>query len=217
MKLSINSPRMKNQQEHYQSLDAALAAGREDGEIEGIHLESCEAAGRDYMKTGFTGCLLENVKFPQCDFEKSSFVDVIFRKCDFSNSVFKDCYFRRCEFLSCKGVGADLRSAVMKHVRLNDTNFQYANLNGIYLEQVLFEGTDLTEASMSEMKYKNWTASDTKFVGTNFFHTRLKDFDFSQCEIADLIVSEELEELKGIRVNPVQALEIVKLLKITVV
>lgn len=92
----------------------------------------------------------------------------------------------------------------------------YSNFSGALMESVQMSQCDLTEAIFSDVKYKKWKAEKCLFVGCNFFKTKLRGFDFSKNEMVDLIVSETMEELKGCRISPVQALEIVKLLEIEV-
>lgn len=212
--MKVDNPKILQQLHSYKSVQAVPEA--EEKVIRDVSIEGEEASGQELQRMEFYGCVLKESKYIHCDFSKSSFIDVVFYKCDLSNTDFKECYFMRCEFISCKGVGVDMQSSVMKHTKASDMNLRYANLNNIYLEHVIFDKTDMMEASMSEAKHKSWKASDTKFVGTNFFHTKLRGFDFTENELAGLLVSEDLSELKGIKISPVQALEIVKLLGINV-
>lgn len=213
--MKVDNPKILQQLHSYNSVQTVPEA--EEKVIRNACIEGEEASGQELRRMEFYGCVLKESKYIHCDFSKSSFIDVVFYKCDLSNTDFKECYFMRCEFISCKGVGVDMQSSVMKHTKASDMNLRYANLNNIYLEHVFFDKTDMMEASMSEAKYKDWKAADTKFVGTNFFHTNLRGFDFTENELTGLLVSEDLSELKGIKISPVQALEIVKLLGITIV
>lgn len=76
---------------------------------------------------------------------------------------------------------------------------------------------DLTESSLSEITYKRWGASGCQFIGTNFFHTKLKDFDFSSSQMENIIISDTFEEIRGAKISPVQALEAARILGMRVV
>lgn len=214
--LKIIAPQILQEQINIENMQEYINGLEEDEEVKNIHLVNNEAEMEDYYRKEFSGSMIEKSQFLNCNFEKSSFVDMIFDQCDFSNSNFSGCYWNRCEFRRCKYMGSDFHMASMKHMKIIDCNMQYVNFNGAYLEQVLMDESDLTDAFLSEVKYKKWEAIETKFIGTNFFHTTLRKFDFSQCELAEPIVSDTMNELRGIKITPVQALEIAKLLEIEV-
>ncbi|MEG2339077.1 MAG: pentapeptide repeat-containing protein, partial [Clostridium sp.] len=79
-----------------------------------------------------------------------------------------------------------------------------------------FSGCDMSNASLSSSTLKSISLSDNKFINTNFFRTNLKGVDFSSCELVNPIVSDTLSELKGILINPHQAMNIVGLLDIKI-
>lgn len=214
--LKIALPQIWQEQIHIENMQEYVSSLAEEEEIRNIHLENEEAEMKDFYKIDLSGSIIEKSQFLNCNFEKAGFVDIKFSQCDFSNSNFSDSYWNRCEFHHCKYLGSDFHNAVMKNVKIVDCNMQYANFNAAYFEQLLMSGSDLTDAFLSELKYKKWEAIETKFIGTNFFHTNLRKFDFSQCELAEPIVSDTMHELRGIQITPVQALEIVKLLEIEV-
>ncbi len=76
---------------------------------------------------------------------------------------------------------------------------------------------DMIENSVSETAHKNWNASECLFIGTNFFHTKLKGFDFTSCELENIIISDTLEEIRGVKITAIQALEAARLLGMKVV
>jgi uncharacterized protein YjbI with pentapeptide repeats len=173
--------------------------------------------GEDFYKLDMNASRFERSRFLNCDFEKASFVDVVFENCDFSNSRFAMAYFHRCEFHNCKCLGTNFHEAVMKHVRISGSTLKYASLNGVKLECVEMEHCDLTESSVSEIKHKSWSASECQFVRTNFFHTKLKNFDFTSSELEGIIISDTLEEIRGAKITAIQALEVARFLDLWVV
>ena len=58
---------------------------------------------------------------------------------------------------------------------------------------------------------------ECKFILTNFFNTKLAGIDFSTSNIEGIILSNNFKELKGIKANEIQAIELAKLLGIKIV
>lgn len=54
------------------------------------------------------------------------------------------------------------------------------------------------------------------FRKASFFKTSLKDIDFATCDIEEIIVSDTMEELKGVKVNLAQAVSLAKRLGIII-
>ena len=79
-----------------------------------------------------------------------------------------------------------------------------------------FEQSNLQECILSSCKLKQcqWEACDLSRV--DFFRTSLKNLDFSTCQIEGLLLSDNYNELQGLTVNSLQALELSKLLGLRV-
>ena len=52
----------------------------------------------------------------------------------------------------------------------------------------------------------------SNFQGADFFRTPLKGLDLSDCQIQGITVSESLPELRGLKINPGQAVDLVPLM-----
>ena len=212
MKTKINIPRSPTELKEIESLMSWKKEHDEDDFISDFCIMDEEALEAVLYKTEFSSGKFKRCRFTNSNFNKTSFVDVVFENCDFSNSSFSEAYFCRCEFRNCKCLGADFCQVRLKHVSFADCVFRYANLNGAFFEFVHMMQCDFTETAMSEIAHKKWSAKDCQFVETNFFRTMLRGFDLSENEMADLVVSDTMEEMKGCKISPVQALEAAKLL-----
>ncbi|MDD3279446.1 MAG: pentapeptide repeat-containing protein [Lachnospiraceae bacterium] len=216
MKYKINKPILE--EEYLQPIN--LLRWRKTSEEEDILKEFLvqneELSEEDFYKTDAANGKFVRCRFLHCNFEKASFVDVIFDHCDLSNSSFSEAYFSRCEFRSCKCMGTDLHETILKHVLITECQFSYANMSGVFLEKAQMQQSDFTEAAFVESRYKSWTAIGCKFIRTNFFHTMLRGFDFSENEMSDILVSDSMEEVQGCKISAVQALEAARLLKMKV-
>ncbi len=217
MKTKVISPRIPTQLMMVEDLQMIKNSLEDDARIVEVTIHEEDVTGQNYSGLDVESSLFERSRFLDCDFEKASFVDVVFHNCDFSNSHFAKAYFHRCEFRNCKCLGTVFNEAVIKHVKIMDSTLKYASLNDAKFEYVEMNHCDLTEGSISETIHKNWKASECMFIGTNFFHTKLKDFDFSSCELENIIISDTLEEIRGIKINAIQALEAARLLGMKVV
>lgn len=170
----------------------------------------------DCAKVEFQKCSFESCSFLSCSFQGASFEDVLFLGCNFSNSDFTDAYFERCRFVGCKCVGLHLSGSIIKHSSLEESNFQYSYLDRAKLTDVLLQDLDFTEVSLMEGTLKRLETHRTKFIKNNFFHTMLAGIDFTDCELLAPTVSAPPEELRGIKINILQAADLVGLWGITV-
>ena len=165
----------------------------------------------DFYKLEVKKSVFSNDCFLHCDFENTSFIDVVFESCDLSNSSFFGAYFERCHFVSCKCVGVNFREAVFRNTTFADSNLQYSNFNKSRMADMLLDKADLTDASVSEVKLNRFHAVNTRFIKTNFFKTTLKSVDFTQNELVAPVVSAPPEELRGAVIDMLQASELIEL------
>lgn len=189
----------------------ALRSIEEDQRILGIECHEQSLRNVTFRHLEVRQSRFSSMQFDHCDFEKASFVDCVFDRCDLSNSKFKSAYFERCTWIECKAIGCDFFNANLKHIAVRQSNLKYAFFEQSHLEHHLFEHCDLTEASFAGVQFKQVEMHDSRFIRNNFFKTSLKDIDFSNCEFIAPTVSDHQSELKGIIVNPMQALDLVSL------
>lgn len=165
----------------------------------------------EFFKIEIQQSILENCTFLNCSFEGASFVDVRFKNCNLSNSNFRDAYFERCQFISCKCVGINMSGAVIKETAMQQCDFRYSYLDSTRITDVLFDHIDFTEASMAEARLKRFEAKNSKFIKNNFFKTMLATVDFTRNEFVAPMVSTPPAELKGAKINILQAADIIGL------
>ena len=135
-------------------------------------------------------CLFTNCGFIACNYRKSQFSDVVFKNCDLSNINLSGCGFYRVEFIGCKLTGTNFSESIFNHTTIRDCK-------GDYVTNVEFEHCNLVEAE--------------------FHRTSLKGIDLTSSEIAGIrIGSIPGGELKGATVTSLQALDIARILGITI-
>ena len=72
----------------------------------------------------------------------------------------------------------------------------------------------MQNSSISETKFKNVKFIENNLTNSQLFKTKLKEVDFTSCNIEGITVG--LEDVKGMIVNDMQALELSKLLGIII-
>lgn len=84
--------------------------------------------------------MFENCTFTDCDFERSSFVDVTFISCDLSNSSLDSSYLSRCEFRSC-----NLKAFKTSGSKYLSTSFFRTALGGVDFSTCLVSGLRVSD------------------------------------------------------------------------
>ena len=75
----------------------------------------------------------------------------------------------------------------------------------------------LCEGFFSESKFKKFIIRNTNLKGVDFFKTPLKGIDLSECMIENISVSDSFWELKGVKISPIQAIDLVQTLGVAFV
>lgn len=146
--------------------------------------------------------------------KRMEFADVIFDHCDFSNLDLQECVFRRVEFISCRLTGSDMSGCQFHDTLMNACQAGYLNCNTANLQNVSWQNCIFTEGAFMMMKIKNLEIEACDFSGSEWNDTKMNDLDFSDSIIDGILVN--AENLKGIIVNPDQAVAMAKLLGIRV-
>ena len=73
------------------------------------------------------------------------------------------------------------------------------------------------EAVLSGVKFRRALFHETDLSAADFFKSSLKGIDLSDCSIDAIAVSDTLAELRGAKVNAAQAVELAKLIGLSIV
>lgn len=166
--------------------------------------------------------MLEHIQFIKCQipdnhFDGGEFVDVTFQGCDLSNGSLKNAYFRNCRFLNCKMDGCSFASSSFKTVRMENCSCLYCNYVSTLWDNTSVYDCNMEQSFFSEAALKKPVFHNTNFTSVDFFKTKLKGIDLSDCVISNLMVSDTYMELAGVKVNIYQAAELARLLKVQIV
>lgn len=192
----------------------------EDPYVEGVHtsgesLENLSDLDLEFFE--FHGLELERCALQGLRGAKASFYDCVLRECDLSGAQFEEAYFARCRLEGCKLEGAQLTKSFWRSCRVYDCMCRYSNWGEATLEGVTLRGCDLREGFLSEVRLRARTRFERcSLVRADLFRTTLKGMDLSTCDLAGISVSDTHAELRGMRIAPEQAVDLVGMLGVVV-
>lgn len=172
-----------------------------------------ETCTRSLDSEEYYGCRFDSVTFTGSA-RGCLFADVIFDRCDFSNCFFSESVFRRVRMSGCRMMGTDFTGCTFQDVQMIRCHSDYANYAGSSLKRCLFQECRMAKTSLSSCRWNQWTISDCDLTECDFFQTSLSGMDLSDSVIDGFTVS--AEGLKGVILNPQQALACCSLLGIHV-
>jgi len=161
----------------------------------------------------FNGCRFKKNKFTG-DFKKTTFVDCVFEQCDLSNLPLSECLFYRVRFENCKGTGSILRKSKFKAVEFIRCIFSLADFSESNFENVRFIDSNFSESAFQSLNQSGFVTQKIDFSEADFYGTSLNGMDLSGCQLDHVRLSPE--KLKGLSVDPQQAIALVGLLGVKV-
>lgn len=166
---------------------------------------------------------LESITFMECKFHKVTFtnainkvlfMDCIFDHCDFSNLDMQENVFRRVKFMQCRFTGTDMSSSTLQDTLLQDCEASYFNASGTTCKTTEFIRNRFVESYFNMIKHNNLKIQECNLVSSEWLNTKFEGLDLSDSLIDGILVN--AENLKGVIVNSMQAIELAKLLGIIV-
>ena len=162
-------------------------------------------------------CLFTNCGFIACNYRKSQFSDGVFKNCDLSNINLSGCGFYRVEFIGCKLTGTNFSESIFNHTTIRDCKGDYVIFSMSKLRNVSFNQCFLRGGGLDNCQFTNVEFEHCNLVEAELHRTSLKGIDLTSSEIAGIrIGSIPGGELKGATVTSLQALDIARMLGITI-
>lgn len=197
---------------HDECIPAKLNEEKPENRIDN-HSYIDEDCALDLSHREYNECIFTRVTF-HGNMQGMEFVDVIFEHCDLSNVKMSECNFRRVAFKYCRLTGCDLSGS-----QFRDTSFVYCrgwyiNFNEGKINTLTLSESIFTEGAFGMLKFKEFHIENCDLSGTEWIDTKMKDLDFSDSIIDGILVTPQY--LKGVIVNPEQAVMMAKLLGIQV-
>ncbi|MPN57211.1 hypothetical protein SDC9_204905 [bioreactor metagenome] len=114
-------------------------------------------------------------------------------------------------------MGSCFIRALFRDAAITGCDFRYANLDGMLWDGCEVRASSFKEAVLSGVKFRRALFHETDLSAADFFKSSLKGIDLSDCSIDAIAVSDTLAELRGAKVNAAQAVELAKLIGLSIV
>ena len=105
---------------------------------------------------------------------------------------------------------------MLSRIEARDSAFSYASLAKTKLEDVRMSCCDFSHADLAELRQRRIEFDDVRFAGTSFFRANLEGVDFSTCQLADIVLSDAMGELRGCSMDLFQAAGIARRLGVNI-
>lgn len=155
-------------------------------------------------------------RFERCDFTQTYFRKSVFTDCTFVDCVFEESYFKATTLIGCEVRGGTFHRSHFKNAKLHGVGVYYGNFTETIWETSTVDECSFKDALLSETKLKNNRFIKSDFTRADFFRTPLQGVDLSDCIIAGITVSDDFRELAGLKISPLQAVDIAALLGVVV-
>lgn len=204
-------------------VDTLIRAFERARDADDLYVEGVRAVGEtidqlfDLTFYELHGLELEHCSFVGTSMAKVSLYDCTLVGCDLSNANLDQAYFARTRLVDCKLEGAQMHKVFFRSTRLKDCMCRYVNLGEAKIEGSSLVGCDLRESFANEVRFARASRLEhCNLERADLFGTRLRDMDVSTCNIAGIMVGDNHLELRGMRISPHQAVDLVGLLGVKV-
>lgn len=195
--------------------DAVAAFEAEDIEIRERWLTNTRVDERTFASLRVKECILERVSLANCRFGSVTFKDVRLIECDLANLKAHGMTMVRVTFERCRMTGlqagiAELQDVLIaegdqRYMQFRFSKCQSSEFDHCNLEEADFHGTDLSGSRFRVCNLKKADLGEVKLAGADLRGSQLEG------------VLWNAEDIRGATIDPVQALEVARLLGVKIV
>ena len=121
------------------------------------------------------------------------------------------------EFADCKLTGTGLAETTLNHLLFDRCKGEFANFAFSRLRTVRFAGCRMRSAAFGDCRFERVEFAQCELAAAEFFGTRLRGVSFADSDIRGIRVREiDSFELKGVKINVLQAAELARLLGVEI-
>lgn len=176
----------------------------DEGEVASEYARHVRLSGGQFRNVTFTDTVLESLDL----------VDARFENCDLSGCKFTDSRFERVEFLGCRLMGTIFSDSTFKDCRFHASKLDYAIFGFAGIKNCLFDESQMVNCNFQDADIKHSGFENSSLIRAQMSGAKLKGIDFTTCEIDGVGI--RLEDLKGMIVSPVQAMELSRLMGLVI-
>ena len=162
----------------------------------------------------FNGCKFEKVDFSSAQIRNVDFIDCVFEHCNLSGVDFSNRSIHRCSFEHCNLVGCDFIQSGLQDISITDSKCDYVNFSSSQMKHFSIKDSVFRKGRVVDVQWSDIYFEKINFEETEFLHTKLDGIDFGNCNIDRISVL--ASDVKGMIVNPEQALMLISLLGINI-
>ena len=188
---------------------------QDESDVYGYDFNDGTLCGAEGKVLEFSGCYFHKCVFSELDFGRISFVDCIFDHCELSNLRLTNAAFQRVEMSHCRMTGLELLRSILMNVSLKESMMDYLSLSEASLDRVVIHDCHMRESIWADVKLLKAAFEQADLSRTQWVRTPLKGMDVSSCTISGWNIS--LADLRGVKVNASQVIELSGLLGIEIV
>lgn len=184
-------------------------------------VENCIIKGQTIQCGNYTGTRFRKVIFQNCRFVRSIFIrseliEVQFADCDLSGCEFADSYWDHSACNSVKAVGLRMGNSYLTETTFIDCILRYGDLSGCKWKGGELIRCDLREGFMNESKLIRFAFRNCDLTRAELRRTMLSGMDLSDSVLDGVVLSDNLSELRGAKIDALQAVGIARRLGIIV-
>ncbi len=184
-------------------------------------VENCIIKGQtvecgNYTGTRFRKVIFQNCRFVRPIFVRSEFVEVQFSDCDLSGGDFTESYWDHSTATAVKGVGIRLSDGYLVDTTFTDCIMRYGDLSRCKWKGGAMIGCDLREGFMNECKLIRFAFRTCDLTRAELRRTFLSGMDLADSSLDGVVLSDNLSELRGAKIDALQAVGIARRLGIIV-
>lgn len=196
------------------SLELDIAIENEE-DIENYAFSQFACSDIQASKAEIHHCTFSAGKLTNCTMTQFYFADIIFDQCDLAGTALSDSTFHRVIFKNCRLTGADFNDSIFEDCIFSNCQCEMGNFSGGKIRFTQFDTCQLARSSFESCQFKNISFKNCNLRSAELLHTRLKGIDLTSNAIEGIRISGK-QELNGAIVSPAQAVDLAKLLGLTI-
>lgn len=183
-------------------------------EYAAIKVSNSDLSGQNVKELLFEEASFHHTLFTGSRLPKLRLFDVRMEACDLSGAFLEEARLRRVEFIGCRLLGAQLLSAQLDDVYFKECNLEGAVFVTSQAKVLHFEDCVLRNASFEGAKLKGAIFRDCDLRNADLRNADLKQADIRGSKLDGVQVSPK--DMGGAIISPLQAVQTVSLLGVTV-
>ncbi len=183
-------------------------------DFSGVGITGCDLSGQTAGEILFEQAQLKRVLFTRTHLSRIRMLDVRAELCDWSGASWEKGRFRRVELKECRLSGFQLFETELDQVLFTDCIFESAVIVTGSFQGARFEGCNLREARFEESDLTGTVFSHCDLTGSSLAGCKLEGVDLRGSTLSNLRAN--AKDLRGILIEPSQAVQIVSLFGIKV-